>query len=179
MAEPGYVYVMTNPAMPGLVKVGLSTRCPERRCNELASTGVPLPFELQFAVFVPSVHWTERRAHELLAEKRVSQGREFFRVPVDSAITAVLNAYLEDSCSCVEMIDISHEVEKLTDRMSYAAGESIHPVYAISATRHFTEKELEDAYDRYMEWMAERLQQRRERDSNPLKQFADEGVADA
>ena len=40
------VYVLTNPAMPGIVKIGKTNRDdPQVRMNELYTTGVPLPFE--------------------------------------------------------------------------------------------------------------------------------------
>ena len=44
------VYVLTNPAMPDLVKIGRTTReNPQVRMNELYTTGVPLPFECAIA----------------------------------------------------------------------------------------------------------------------------------
>jgi hypothetical protein len=47
---PGIVYVLTNPAMPGIVKIGKTSReSVHTRLNELYSTGVPVPFECAFA----------------------------------------------------------------------------------------------------------------------------------
>lgn len=38
----GLVYLLTNPAMPGIVKIGLTTRGDmKQRLNELFTTGVP------------------------------------------------------------------------------------------------------------------------------------------
>ena len=48
MAE-GIVYVLTNPAMTGIVKIGKTTRGMSARLSELYSTGVPLPFECAYA----------------------------------------------------------------------------------------------------------------------------------
>ena len=46
----GIVYVLTNPAMPGIVKIGKTSRGSiDARLNELYSTGVPVPFECAFA----------------------------------------------------------------------------------------------------------------------------------
>lgn len=48
--EEGIVYVLKNPAMPGLVKIGITTRAEVHiRMTELYTTGVPLPFECSFA----------------------------------------------------------------------------------------------------------------------------------
>lgn len=44
--KSGIVYVLSNPAMPGLVKIGKTTRgSVDARLSELYSTGVPVPFE--------------------------------------------------------------------------------------------------------------------------------------
>ena len=40
----GYVYVMSNVAMPGLYKIGCTSRNPYERASDLYSTGVPAPF---------------------------------------------------------------------------------------------------------------------------------------
>ena len=45
----GIVYVLTNPAMPGMVKIGKTGREVEARLNDLYTTGVPLPFECAYA----------------------------------------------------------------------------------------------------------------------------------
>ena len=51
--EYGIVYLLTNPVMPGLVKIGMTTQKEiEQRMKELYTTGVPLPFECQFAYIV-------------------------------------------------------------------------------------------------------------------------------
>ena len=46
--EYGIVYLLTNPVMPGLVKIGMTTREDmDSRMRELYSTGVPVPICLQ------------------------------------------------------------------------------------------------------------------------------------
>ena len=48
--EYGIVYLLTNPVMPGLVKIGMTAQKDiEKRMRELYTTGVPVPFECQFA----------------------------------------------------------------------------------------------------------------------------------
>lgn len=49
MSDLGTVYVLTNPAMPGLVKIGKTARDDNTRIAELYITGVPVPFNIDFA----------------------------------------------------------------------------------------------------------------------------------
>ena len=54
----GSVYVLTNPAMPNMVKIGKTTRDVELRLADLYSTGVPLPFECEYALrTLSSIRW--------------------------------------------------------------------------------------------------------------------------
>ena len=46
---PNIVYVLTNPAMPGMVKIGMTDQEVQLRMRQLYTTGVPLPFECVIA----------------------------------------------------------------------------------------------------------------------------------
>ena len=62
--KEGYVYVLSNPVMPGLVKIGRSTRHPSDRVRELNSaSGVALPFKLEASIRTKYPNWTERLLH--------------------------------------------------------------------------------------------------------------------
>lgn len=53
----GYVYILSNAAMPGLLKIGKTTRTPDERARELArGTGVPGPYTVEHSVEVPDCH---------------------------------------------------------------------------------------------------------------------------
>lgn len=98
----GHVYIMTNPSMPGLVKIGMTTRGLAHRANELWSTGVPTPFDVAASYFAPDCEWLEREAHKMLAESRVTASREFFRISTEEAeetIGFLLRSYLENYVS--------------------------------------------------------------------------------
>lgn len=78
--KSGYVYVLTNPGMPGLCKIGMTTRSVKVRARELgASTGVPYPFRIRVAVPVSDPGRVEKMIHRRLWRHRVNQNREFFR----------------------------------------------------------------------------------------------------
>jgi hypothetical protein len=50
--DSGFIYVLINVSMDGLVKIGKTQRDPEKRAIELSSaTGVPTPFIVAFEAF--------------------------------------------------------------------------------------------------------------------------------
>ncbi|GAB6428153.1 hypothetical protein bcgnr5372_38900 [Bacillus luti] len=93
MDNNGYVYILINPAMAEMVKVGMTTRDPEDRVEELSSaTGVPNQFILVYKEYFADCVLAEKMAHEILEERgcRVAQNREFFNVAIPEAINVVL-----------------------------------------------------------------------------------------
>lgn len=85
-----YLYILSNPSMPGLIKIGKTTTSPSQRMSELHSTGVPTPFVLELSVEVDDCHASERAAHDALAKYRVADNREFFRASVENALKSIL-----------------------------------------------------------------------------------------
>lgn len=87
---PNIVYVLTNEAMPGLVKIGLTTDSVENRAAQLsAHSGVPLPFECYFAAEVGDASKIENILHQLFSEYRVNPRREFFRLDAEKVVLAL------------------------------------------------------------------------------------------
>lgn len=85
--------MLTNPAMPGLVKIGCTGRSPAVRARELtASTGVPAPFVVAWAAPVIDHAATEKLVHARLDRLRSNASREFFRCDVATARVEVLAA---------------------------------------------------------------------------------------
>ena len=80
---PNIVYVLTNPAMPGIVKIGMTERDDvQKRMAELYSTGVPLPFECVIARQIEdteAARGRERSAHAF-DPHRINPSREFFQI---------------------------------------------------------------------------------------------------
>ncbi|PMS25288.1 GIY-YIG nuclease family protein [Trinickia soli] len=86
----GFVYVMSNKAMPGLVKVGFTTGTPEERAAQLNGTHSPHPVVVEYSTRVPDARAVEREAHLRLRKRR--EGKEWFRCSREVAISAVKRA---------------------------------------------------------------------------------------
>jgi hypothetical protein len=91
----GYIYLLVNRSMPGMVKVGRTGQPPSRRAIALGGTGVPTPFEVVFEVLVPDQRAAEAFVHRVLEERgcRVSENREFFAVEPDEVIRLMLEVH--------------------------------------------------------------------------------------
>ena len=83
----GWVYVISNNAMPGLVKIGYSTQDPELRAKELNHTGSPHPYLVDYDLLVDDPREVEQQAHKVLADVR--EGREWFKCTAEDAIVAI------------------------------------------------------------------------------------------
>jgi hypothetical protein len=91
----GFVYVLSNRSMPGMVKIGKTTRDPRTRAGELFASGVPTPFIIEATIETPNIDETELSVHRLLAANRVNKKREFFHVSVPEAVNALRRAVEE------------------------------------------------------------------------------------
>ena len=107
--EYGIVYSLTNSYMPGLVKIGMTTREDmDARMRELYSTGVPVPFECQFACRVKKTDCAkiEKALHTAFSPQRINANREFFRIQVEQA-KAILELFHHEDVT----EEISDEIE--------------------------------------------------------------------
>ena len=104
MSIEGYVYILTNPAMPGLVRIGKTERTVIEHVNELNATRVPAPFKIVHQRKVEHMDQVERDMHQHFHAQREIRGREFFKVTSDSAI-AHLDALDRISAARPEWLD--------------------------------------------------------------------------
>lgn len=105
----GIVYVLTNPLMPGLVKIGMTTRDNlDTRMRELYGTGVPVPFECAYACKVKTSDCTkiEKALHTAFAPNRINANREFFQIKTEQA-KAILELFNKE--------DITQEITEEID----------------------------------------------------------------
>ena len=109
-ARLGNIYVLSNPAMPGIVKIGYTEKKASDRAAELSlSTSVPLPFVVEYEQLVETPSNFESMVHGKLARYRISNDREFFRISADEAETVIRQTLFGS-----EKLDVEKEISHLT-----------------------------------------------------------------
>lgn len=87
-----FVYVLTNPAYPGFVKIGKAIN-PLRRVEQINGAGVVSEWKLSYSLPVENDYIIENSVHKYLAQYRrgTDQGssREFFEVSLEQAIEVI------------------------------------------------------------------------------------------
>ena len=86
--KEGYVYILTNPAWPDWVKVGMAIDA-EDRCNSYQTSSPFRDYELHYQVYTKDRRRLERQAHGLVGEVAESQYNEWFKIPVPIAVTCI------------------------------------------------------------------------------------------
>jgi T5orf172 domain len=111
MAE--IVYVLTNEAMEGMVKIGRTTTSIEQRIRELDNTSLPLPFQCFYAAEVSNSALVEGKLHRIFSDKRIRTNREFFRVDANQVREAIQLAELKDVTPKVDVVVDASDVQAL------------------------------------------------------------------
>lgn len=89
--NPGYVYILSNESLKDL-KIGYTQNSPYDRSFDLFTTGVPTPFFVEKYWFVEDAMLCEELIHTRLTRFRTNESREFFRVDLDKAVMAAMQA---------------------------------------------------------------------------------------
>jgi T5orf172 domain len=90
----GYLYILSNNAMPNLFKIGFTTRTITERIRELSSTGVPGAFEVEFFAEVDDAYTLEKTVHNKLSRQRYDN--EFFRCELRTAVRVAKESIMEN-----------------------------------------------------------------------------------
>ncbi len=78
--EKGYIYIMTNPALKDMVKIGFAKDVEARR-RQLSTTALPYEYEV-YATYETQGNLEDKKLHKMIdnlnKDLRVSKNREFF-----------------------------------------------------------------------------------------------------
>lgn len=119
--ETEIVYVLTNTAMPGLIKIGVTNQTDlDLRMRQLYTTGVPVPFECHYACRVDVRKKVESSLHYAFSSHRINPNREFFKLDPEKVKSILM---------LLKVDDITEEVEKelaeSSDAVDKEAAESL------------------------------------------------------
>lgn len=117
MLTAGSIYVLVNPSIPGLVKVGKTSRDVEDRIKELSSaTGVPSEFLLIYEQYFSNVDKAELIIHTILENKgfRHASNREFFTM---------------DPSEIIKIVNKTHEELNNSDKNEYSNNKNVENNY--------------------------------------------------
>ena len=83
----GFIYIMTNPALKDMVKIGFAADVETRR-KQLSTTALPYEYEI-YATYETSGNLEDKKLHHMIdnlnPDLRVSSNREFFVMSPDEA----------------------------------------------------------------------------------------------
>ena len=122
----GRVYVLSNKAMPGLLKIGYTMNTVEGRVKELSSaTGVPSEFCIEYQIECRDAAGVEALVHESFKTSRHNNSREFFSISLADAVNEIRK-------HAREIID-----EEITgpDGFRNDSGNSVVTLYLISVNK--------------------------------------------
>lgn len=103
----GVIYILTNSLIPGVLKIGRTSREATERAREISrATGVPTEYEVIYDQVVSDASAAEKELHSLLRIYRVNTQREFFRIPTREAIR-----HVQEVCSRYPVNEVVEAVE--------------------------------------------------------------------
>lgn len=96
-SKAGWLYVISSPSLPGLVKVGVTRQLnPVMRIRQLSSSSLPEPFHAHCFVFSDDCFELESQMHKYFDKERVNPDREFFRIEPKEAINVLKEIFNVD-----------------------------------------------------------------------------------
>ena len=85
-----WVYILSNPTIPNTLKIGYTNLSPELRAKQISSsTGVVVPFKVEWAFRCFDGSLMENEVHIALKEYRINNQREFFQVDLEEAKSVI------------------------------------------------------------------------------------------
>ena len=107
------IYILTNPVLPDLIKIGRTTNLEERMRSLSSHSGVPVPFECYYACEVKDAQDVERRLHGAFGDNRINPKREFFRINPERVKMILEALSLEDVTPRSDVVEDEEDAETL------------------------------------------------------------------
>ena len=120
----GYIYIMTNPCLHDMVKIGYATNVEDRR-KQLSTTALPYDYEI-YATYETSGSLEDKKLHKLIdtlnPDLRVSKNREFFIMSAEDAYIL-----LEAIATISGSLDKLKRINNIIDNNTFNHNKTIRP----------------------------------------------------
>ncbi|MBF0321784.1 MAG: GIY-YIG nuclease family protein [Magnetococcales bacterium] len=115
--KPGYIYVAYNPAIPDMVKIGVSMDVADRMKG--LSRSHPFKFEVLYEKFTTTPYAIETECRKRLAEYNVlkhkgNSGREWFNCSPENVVNTVTDILSQGTCYAAESTSIAQTAASTT-----------------------------------------------------------------
>jgi hypothetical protein len=112
--EEQYVYVMSNPSFPGdVLKIGWTREHPDKRANDLHTSGIPTPFIVEYVIITSEGSKLEKQIHKHIKIYRINSNREFFKISKDKLTEILINELM------LELTPITEIAASINTKVSY------------------------------------------------------------
>ena len=136
------VYILTNPVIPDLVKVGRTTNLEERVRSLSSHSGVPVPFEVYYACVVNDSSKVEKHIHDGFGDHRVNPRREFFRINPERVLSILKLVEIENVTPSSDYVEDQEEQQSLNKERGRRSSFNFSSVgIPLGATLHFVRDE--------------------------------------
>jgi len=138
----GYLYVLTNPTIPDLVKIGKTSNLEERVRSLSSHSGVPVPFEVYYSCEVSDPHKVEKHLHDGFGDHRVNPKREFFRINPERVVSILKLVEVRDVTPQNDIVDDEDERNSLNKERGRRTSFTFSSVdIPVGSTLHFVRDE--------------------------------------
>ncbi len=107
------IYILTNEAMPGYIKIGKTTDLTTRVKDLSRASGVPLPFEIFYAAEVEDMDFVERQIHKAFTNTRVAKNREFFTETPEHVVAVIKLREIREVTPREDIVEFKEDREAL------------------------------------------------------------------
>ena len=107
------IYILTNPVIPDLVKIGRTNNLEERVRSLSSHSGVPVPFEVYHACTVSDAVEAENKIQYAFGDHRINPKREFFRINPERVIAILQLIEVENVTPDDDFVDDPIEQQSL------------------------------------------------------------------
>jgi hypothetical protein len=112
------VYVLSDAAMPGILKIGVASKPPSALQQELYAEGVPVPYQCEYACMVKDAVAAMRAIRAGLAEPKAGMREGFFVATPEGATQALAPYEVKDvteGFSCAFDAALTDDEKKVRD----------------------------------------------------------------